>query len=220
MLKSVGEQSALENRSPSVSKRAAMSAPTKSILIAIIGALSSIGTAWVTANGVAANKTTETISASGSEIAELRRQIDETAKKAEDARLAAEQALAPCPPLSAANLGSARTFLKTNEGRTPAVVELLALNGSGCLVSGAILGFYFQRLQGDTSYSIQIEVDGQTHKYPAADRAVAYAADNKKDNTGVLPLPTLRYSRSLRITYYYPGGPASRVNAYAVVIPQ
>ena len=58
-------------------------------------------------------------------------------------------------------------------------------------MSGAILGFYFQRLQGDTSYSIQIEVDGQTHKYPAADRAVAYAAGNKNDNTGVLPLPFL-----------------------------
>ena len=196
-----------------------MTAQTRSIVIALIGALGSIGTAWVTAQGVAVNKTAQTISASGSEIAALQRKIDAAAKKAEDARLAAEQALAPCPSLSAANLGSARTFYKTHETRTPAVVELLALNGSGCLTSGAILGYTFQRFQGDSNYSVQIEVDGQTHKYPGTDRSVAYGQDDKKDNTGVLPLPTLRYSRSLRITYFYPGT-GSRVNAYAVVIPQ
>src|SRR5688572_31810380 len=57
----------------------------------------------------------------------------------------------------------------------------------------------FQRFQGDSNYSVQIEVDGQTHKYPGTDRSIAYGQNDKKDNTGVLPLPTLRYSRSLRI---------------------
>jgi hypothetical protein len=196
-----------------------MSTATKAIIIALIGALSSIGAAWVTAGGVAKTKTDQTINESGSEIAELQKKIADAAQKADEARIAAEQARGPCPSLSVENLGSTRTFYKTHQTTSGVAVELLSVSGKGCLVAGAVLGYYNQRLQGDENYAVQLEIDGQTHKYPATDQPVAYAQGIDTNNSGVLALPTIRYSRSLRITYYYPGTNV-RLNGYAVIIPE
>lgn len=196
-----------------------MSSATKAIVIALIGAFGGIGAAWVTASGVAEKKTTQTINESGSEIAELQKKIDDASKKAEEARLAAEQARGPCPALSIENLGAVRTFSKSHQASSPVAVELVSIAGKGCLVAGAVLGYYNQRLQGDENYAIQIEVDGQTYKYPATEQPVAYAQGSDTNNSGVLPLPTIRYRNSLRITYYYPGTNV-RLNGYAVVLPE
>lgn len=181
---------------------------------------SSIGAAWVTANGVAKNKTTETIKESGSQIAKLQENIDAAAKKAEEAKAAAEQALGPCPSLSAATFGATQTYSTTHQARTGSLVELVAVDGSGCLLSGAILGYYFQRLQGDENenYANQIEIDGRTYKYPRVEQTIASGDDNVVHKTGIFPLPTIRYKESLRITYYY-AGTGARVNACAVVLP-
>lgn len=77
-----------------------MSATTRTILIAIIGALGSIIAALIAAGGIARKTTNATIDASGSEIHELRRQLRDTGRKADQARAAAEKAVQQLATLS------------------------------------------------------------------------------------------------------------------------
>lgn len=124
-----------------------------------------------------------------------------------------------CTYLTADTLTRAVTRTKTTTGQQPATVEVISYNGPGCLASGAILGYYYQRFQGGTNYSVQIEVDGRSYHFPDADEPIAYLRNNAAQNGGVLPLPAIAFKQSLRITYYYPGN-GTVVNAYAVVVPQ
>ena len=75
-----GRESKIRNGSKKSGGRG-LSAATKAIIIALIGALGSVGAAWITAGGVARNKTSQTISESESGIGETQRRLTSAEKQ-------------------------------------------------------------------------------------------------------------------------------------------
>jgi len=220
-----------------------MSNTTKSIVIALISAFSAISVAWVTAIGIARKETKQTISASESQIGSLRQQaegldkrvaeansslsatdigamqnrIAGLEKQSEETKLALVNALVRCQPLSSTNRQRAETYSTLVQGSTATTKTALKVTGSGCLIAGGLFGYYFAASPSSRNYTVQVELDGASFAYPDVQEGGAYAMDNGGQNTGVLVFPPLRFSRSLSISYYYPGsGP--QVTGYAVVL--
>jgi hypothetical protein len=222
-----------------------MSDTTKSVLIALISAVSAIAVAWLTAGGIARKTANETISASGSQLGSLQQKAEGLDKKFDEAKssfsasdmgalqnriadlekqseatkVSLASTLVRCPnPLSSSTKERTQTFSTLAQGGAAATKTLLKVTGSGCLMAGGLFGYYFAESPNGHNYAVRIELDGVTFTYPDVQEGGAYGMDNGGQNTGVLVLPALRYTRSLNITYYYPGsGP--QVTGYAMVLP-
>ena len=196
-----------------------MSVTARSILIALIGALATIVAAIIVASAAATKKTENTINQAGGELKVLQDEIAKLKTDVAKAQTSISMVVQSFPQsVSKANVGNLRTFSDEYHGQSPSSRELLNVSGRGTLLSGGVLGFYFKDAPGGANYVVQIDVDGLPFKYPSASQR-AYAQDNSGANTGVLVLPQIRYSQSLRITYWYPGG-NRYISAYAVVLPE
>ncbi len=197
-----------------------MSPSRKNILVTLIGSITSIVVAWITALGIAQSTTNKTIKTSDSEISSLAEQIENLRAEVAAAKTTLSEAIHPCPEaVSRENFNALRFFEDHHRDEGPSSRELLNISGRGCLVTGALLGYFFQNEHDGMNYTVQIEIDGFPFHYPLIKNSRAYAQDSAGDNTGVLSLPPLRFSRSLRITYYHPVDKPSRaVTAYAVVL--
>jgi len=191
-----------------------MTAGMRSIIIALISALATVVAAII----VAGEKTERTINEAGGELKSLRDDIGKLRDDVERAKTIITATTQSLPQaISKANQGSLKTFSDEFHGASPSTRELLDITGKGALISGAVLGFYFKDAPGGANYVVQVEIDGIAFKYPSVSQR-AYAQTGGGNNAGVLVLPPVRYSKSLRITYWYPGG-GRYVSAYAVVLP-
>ena len=184
-----------------------MTANTRYLVVAVIGAIGTILGAMIGASITAARKTETTISESGSAIAALKRDIE----AAQAVQRSFTQSIAK------SNIARLKTFSDEYDGRGPSTRELLNISGSGTLISGTVLGSYFMNTPNGGNYTVQIDVDGHSFAYPAVSHH-AYAQTHNGGNTGVLVLPPIRYMQSIRVTYAYPGGGRSVV-AHATVLP-
>ncbi|HEX9460602.1 MAG TPA: hypothetical protein VGA84_15740 [Thermoanaerobaculia bacterium] len=191
----------------------------RSIIIALIGALASIIAALILAGNAAERKTESTINEAGGEIKTLRDDVATLRTDLDRARAAIATAVQSFPQsISKGNVALLRTFEDEYHAPSRANRELLNITGKGTIVSGGIFGFYFKDSPGGANYVVQIVLDGIPFKYPAVSQR-AYAQNGDGTNTGVLMLPPIRYSQSIRITYAYPGG-NRYISAYAVVLPE
>jgi hypothetical protein len=196
-----------------------MSSTARSILIALIGALATIIAAIILASAAAASRTENTINRAGGDLKVLQDDIAKLKIDIARAQTSISGAVQSFPQsLSKANVGSIRTFADEYHGKSTSPRELLNISGKGALISGAVLGFYFKDAPGGANYVVQIDVDGIPFKYPSVSQR-AYTQGQDGANSGVLVLPQIRYSQSLRITYWYPGG-NRYISAYAIVLPE
>lgn len=191
-----------------------MTANTRNILIAVIGAIATISGAIIAANATAARRTETTISESGGEIKALLNDVAALKKDVLAAR-AVQQSFTQS--IAKSNVARLKTFSDEYHSRRPSSRELLSISGSGTLIAGTVLGFYFKNTPNGDNYTVQIDVDGHSFQYPAATQR-AYAQSASGGNTGVLILPAIRYMQSIRVTYAYPGGDRY-VAAHATVLP-
>ncbi|MEA2414894.1 MAG: hypothetical protein QOI58_1551 [Thermoanaerobaculia bacterium] len=196
-----------------------MTSTARSIIIALISALATITAAIIMAGNAAERKTESTINEAGGEIKTLRDEVATLRTDLDRARTAIATAVQSFPQsISKGNVALLRTFEDEYHAPSPASRQLLNITGRGTIVSGAILGFYFKDSPGGANYVVSIVLDGVPFKYPAVSQR-AYAQNRDGANTGVLMLPPIRYTESLRITYAYPGGDRY-ISAYAVVLPE
>jgi len=191
-----------------------VTANTRNVVIAVIGAIATISAAIIAANATAERKTETTISESGSEIQALLRDV---AVLKRDILAAQAVQHSFTQSIAKSNVSRLRTFSDEYHSKRPSARELLNISGSGTLISGTVLGFYFKNTPNGDNYTVQIDVDGHSFKYPAATQR-AYAQSTGGGNTGVLVLPPIRYMQSIRVTYAYPGG-ERYVAAHATVLP-
>ena len=185
------------------------------IAVAIVGAVSAIGVAWITAGGVARDETNRVINEAESQLKIL---VGKTTKLENKVNAISGK----CPrAITSQNFGNVKVYSQAFESKGEKSVELLNINGAGCLITGSILGYAFINENAGTNYTITLEIDGIEQTYPPKTEGGidvrSYAQDAGNKNTGVLVLPSIRFKSSLRIKYFYPGG-SKEISSYALVL--
>lgn len=201
------------------------------VKVAFITSGASIITAFVTAllAFFAATRSSER-SASEAAVSAADAQITSQTVASLAQKVEAIAAQARCPvPITEDNIASVVTYVDEFPvgAATATHRELVNRTGSGCLIGGAILGYYFRNPATSENYTIRIKVDDAEFDYPLramnGANAHAYAQDAAANNTGVLVLPSIAFAKSLRIQYDYVGFPEEgkhlAYSAYAMVLP-
>ena len=184
-------------------------AETTPVKVAIITAISAVAVAVIT--------TLETIYQTENRLQKMIANIGQLEEDIE------KHSKSKCPSaLTKENLALSKSYGFNHEGSGLKRFNFIDLSGPGCLISGSIAGYYFQEDTGGTNYTIMITIDGTETIYPRPDNKTgdvvqAYGQNGEKQNTGILVLPPIEFSQSLKVSFVYPGG-GKEISANAIVI--
>lgn len=194
-----------------------MSTDKSGIGVAVIGAISAIAVAWITAGGVASKTTEDTINDSENQLGELIEKVDALEETV-------EETASDCPrALTKSNFGKMKVYSEQRKQTRNDIVKLVDLQGAGCLITSTLTGYYFHNESDGALYTINLSVDGQEIQYPPKsssrnENILAFAQDNEGENTGILVIPAIRFEDSIKIEFRYVGAKNRDVRGYAILL--